>query len=115
MPKMRLFPALDNGEGTEAQAVRQAASAVLSDHGFAVGDVSVGMYHGTGHGVGLSLHEAPSLSSDDPLKVATSLRLNRGLDPEKGGVRIEDLIIVTQSGYENLTEYPRHLVPSPTQ
>lgn len=107
--------ALDNGEGTEAQAVHQAASAVLSDHGFAVGDVSVGMYHGTGHGVGLSLHEAPSLSSDEPLKAGHIITIEPGVyDHEKGGVRIEDLIMVTQSGYENLTDYPRHLVPSST-
>ncbi|WP_227779132.1 M24 family metallopeptidase [Haladaptatus pallidirubidus] len=105
--------ALDNGEGTEAKAVHQAASAVLSDHGFAVGDVSVGMYHGTGHGVGLSLHEAPSLSSDELLKAGHVITVEPGVyDPEKGGVRIEDLIMVTQSSYENLTDYPRCLVPS---
>jgi Xaa-Pro aminopeptidase len=108
--------ALDNGEGTEAQTVHQAVSAVLSDHGFAVGNVSVGMYHGTGHGVGLSLHEAPSLSSEQPLKAGHVITVEPGVyDPEKGGVRIEDMIIVTQSGYENLTDYPRHLIPSPTQ
>ena len=104
---------LESGEGIEANAVHNAVSATLSNHGFAVGDVSVGMYHGTGHGVGLSLHEAPSLSNDEPLKAGHVVTVEPGVyDPEKGGVRIEDMVAVTRSGYENLTEYPRGLVPS---
>lgn len=107
------FSALESGAGIGAKTVHEAVSAVLYDHGFAVGDVSIGMYHGTGHGVGLSLHEAPSLSRDEVLKEGHVITIEPGVyDPEKGGVRIEDLIMVTQSGYENLTDYSRRLVPS---
>jgi len=105
--------ALESGAGTEAKAVHDAVEATLSDHGFAVGDVSVGMYHGTGHGVGLSLHEAPSLSSEKPLEAGHVVTVEPGVyDPERGGVRIEDLVVVTRTGYENLTDYSRRLAPS---
>ncbi|SIR94557.1 Xaa-Pro aminopeptidase [Haladaptatus litoreus] len=54
------------------------------------------MYHGTGHGVGLSLHEAPSLLSDELLKAGHVITVKPGVyDPKKGAVHIEDLIMVT--------------------
>lgn len=108
--------ALEGGAGTSANAAQTAASRVLSDYGFEVGDVDVGMYHGVGHGVGLSLHEDPSLTSDTRLEPGNVVTVEPGIyDSTRGGVRIEDLIVITEDGYENLTEYPREITPTSRQ
>lgn len=71
-----------------------------------------GFIHSTGHGVGLNIHELPNLSanSKDVLKAGNIVTVEPGLYyPEIGGVRIEDLILVTKDGYENLTKLPKVL------
>jgi Xaa-Pro aminopeptidase len=72
-----------------------------------------GFYHGLGHGVGLEVHEAPSLSrTDDELVAGDVVTVEPGLyRPGFGGCRLEDLVLVTADGVENLTDYPYDLGP----
>lgn len=105
------FSALSEGAGTVANAVHEETAAEIGAYGFRPGGLP-GFVHSTGHGVGMSLHEAPSLRADDELEAGMVLTIEPGVyDPQKGGVRIEDLVVVREEGYENLTGYPRSLVP----
>jgi Xaa-Pro aminopeptidase len=105
--------ALDHVEaGVTAGTVHEEAAAELAAHGFRVDSSEVGFVHGVGHGVGVSLHESPSLTSDDPLEAGHVVTIEPGVyDPETGGVRIEDLVAVTEAGYERLASYPIRFTP----
>jgi Xaa-Pro aminopeptidase len=72
-----------------------------------------GFFHGLGHGVGLEVHEPPWLSRDPSQLVAGDvITLEPGLYREGfGGVRLEDLVLVTDNGAENLTDFPYDLEP----
>ncbi|OYR64858.1 peptidase M24, partial [Halorubrum sp. E3] len=107
--------ALDEIEpGVPAKTVHGEAAAELAAYGFDpnAGEGEAGFTHGTGHGVGVSLHEGPSLSAAGELRPGNVVTVEPGVyDPEIGGVRLEDLILVTDDGYEILAEYPFGIVP----
>ncbi|XAL99148.1 M24 family metallopeptidase [Phycisphaeraceae bacterium D3-23] len=94
--------------GTTGEAVHAATTKVIEAHGYAMGfptdDHPFTMPHGTGHGIGLDVHEPPLLDKGGPeLVVGDALTIEPGLyKPGYGGVRIEDMVIVTEDGCENL-------------
>ena len=73
-----------------------------------------GFQFSLGHGVGLEVHEEPvlGLGGHDPLVAGDVLAVEPGLwDHRIGGVRLEDLVLVTGDGAETLTRYPYDLTP----
>jgi Xaa-Pro aminopeptidase len=77
-------------------------------------DATEGFQFSLGHGVGLDVHEEPSLGQvgHDPLVAGDVLAVEPGLwERELGGVRFEDLLLVTEGGCETLTDYPYELQP----
>ncbi len=68
-----------------------------------------GFFHGTGHGVGLDIHEAPRISkAGSTLQEGHVVTVEPGLYyPGLGGIRIEDMVLVTPDGCRNLTNFPK--------
>jgi Xaa-Pro aminopeptidase len=79
--------------------------------GAALGD---GFFHGLGHGVGLEVHEEPGMGrlANKQLVAGDVVTVEPGLyRAGYGGVRLEDIVLVTETGAENLTDYPYDLEP----
>ena len=73
-----------------------------------------GFFHGLGHGVGLEVHEAPNLGRGGTAELVPGdvVTLEPGLYRQGfGGCRLEDLVLVTEDGAENLTDFPYDLTP----
>jgi Xaa-Pro aminopeptidase len=97
------------GVGVTTRDIDRAARDLLVEAGY--GDRFV---HGTGHGVGLEIHEAPAVSSSssDSLAASTPLTVEPGVYvPGCGGVRVEDTVVTTTEGPAiRLTTSPRTLL-----
>jgi Xaa-Pro aminopeptidase len=93
--------------GVRAEAIDEVARDLISGagHGERFG-------HGVGHGVGLEVHEEPRVSqrSEDVLAAGEVVTIEPGIYlPGELGVRIEDLVVVTETGHRNLSTLPKDL------
>ncbi len=87
--------------------VDKAARTVIEKAGY-------GQYftHRTGHGIGMEPHEDPYMrgDNDQPMEIGMSFTVEPGIYiPERNGVRIEDNLVITQSGADCLSDMPREL------
>ena len=103
--------------GVTGEDVHRATIEVIKAEGFEVGLVEnapatrCAMVHGTGHGVGLDVHEPPLLDfKGPPLLIGDVVTVEPGLyRGDTGGVRVEDLVVVTAAGCENFNRLPEGL------
>ncbi len=97
--------------GVQGQDAHQEVFRVYERHGFPT-DLEArpprGYFHGTGHGLGLAVHEAPSISRRDCiLQAGNVVTVEPGLYyPEWGGIRLEDVAVIRENGCEDLTTAP---------
>ena len=103
------------GNGARGNVIHGSVMKHLKSLGFKTGKSKgkmMGFFHGTGHGVGLDVHESPRISrAKNILKTGNVVTVEPGLYyPGIGGVRLEDIILVTDNGCENLTEFPKALI-----
>ncbi len=123
-PKVaRMFEAVREGQeiayrmikdGVDGQAVHRAIMDSFEARGFPTGEQGgrmQGFFHGTGHGVGIEIHEPPRVSAaSEILKAGMVVTVEPGLYYlDAGGVRIEDMVVVTRDGCRLLTEAPKVL------
>jgi Xaa-Pro aminopeptidase len=101
--------------GTSTKEIHQCVQQFFKQRGYATGKRNgrmEGFFHGTGHGLGLEIHEAPRIgaTSMGNLKAGQVVTIEPGLYyPEIGGVRLEDVTLVTASGAKNLTRFEKVL------
>jgi Xaa-Pro dipeptidase len=95
------------GPGVPCQEVDRAARQIIQEAGY-------GPYfiHRTGHGLGVEVHEPPYIVAGNaqPLEVGMTFTIEPGIYlPGRGGVRVEDNVVITGDGCESLTTFGRHL------
>ena len=119
----RMFEAVVDGQelafgmikdGVDGSAVHKAILKLFDGRLFKTGEQDgrmQGFFHGTGHGVGLEIHEPPRVSPrPDILKTGMVVTVEPGLYYlDAGGIRIEDMVVVRQNGCEVLTKAPKVL------
>ncbi len=120
---VRLYQAVKDAQEEAIERIRDGADGVkihqgicerFESSGYRTGMVNgrmQGYFHGTGHGVGLDIHEPPRISRHGSiLQEGHVVTVEPGLYyPGLGAVRIEDMVLVTKDGCRNLTNYPKHL------
>ncbi len=94
--------------GMTGKELDGVARSVIADHGY-------GKYyvHGTGHGVGIAIHEGPLVNgwNEEPLVPGNVVTIEPGIYiPKVGGVRIEDMILLTDNGCRNLTRFRKDML-----
>src|SRR3989454_2637127 len=101
-------------DGIDGKEVHQKILSLFESRGFPTGRIKgrmQGFFHGTGHGLGLDIHEPPRIAP-----VEATLRTGHVVTVEPGlyylgvgGVRLEDVVVVTPTGNRNLTDCPQFL------
>lgn len=100
--------------GVKTSEVHKAACEIIRDHGFSTTgkEGKTKFHHSTGHGLGLEIHERPSVAegNEEKLEEGNVITIEPGLyNPEIGGVRIEDAVVVKKRGYERLSPISKEL------
>ncbi|MBI3332842.1 MAG: aminopeptidase P family protein [Candidatus Omnitrophica bacterium] len=100
--------------GVDGKGVHDAILDYFKKEGFPTGEIGgrmQGFFHGTGHGLGLEIHEPPRVSSaPDILKAGQVVTVEPGLYYlDAGGIRLEDDVLITETGCEILTTFPKLL------
>jgi len=101
-------------DGINGKQVHQNILDLFSARGFMTGRINgrmQGFFHGTGHGLGLDIHEPPRIAPIDAiLRAGHVVTVEPGLYYlGVGGVRLEDVVLVTPTGNRNLTQCPQYL------
>ncbi|MEL6982704.1 MAG: M24 family metallopeptidase, partial [Actinomycetota bacterium] len=116
-----LYAAVEAAQAAGVATVRAGASEVEVDAAcrdtLAERDLAEAFVHGTGHGIGLEIHEDPFLStrSTGALRAGQVVTVEPGVYlTDHGGIRIEDSVVVTDDGCRSITNFPKdHRVPAP--
>jgi Xaa-Pro aminopeptidase len=102
-------------DGASAYDIHYEIVGYFNNEGFPTGPMNgrmQGFFHGTGHGLGLDIHEAPSFGqrSQNALRTDNVVTVEPGLYyAGMGGVRLEDVVVVTKTGCKNLVRIPKFL------
>ena len=100
--------------GIKADTIHKSIQNEFKRLGFKTGVINgkmQGFFHGTGHGLGIEIHESPGISfNHDILKAGNVVTVEPGLYyKDVGGVRLEDVVVITKNKCINLTKFPKIL------